>query len=120
MQTYNMRVSANAVIIKDGAILLVAFHDENTGFHYNLPGGGVEPSETVHEALRRETLEEACAEIEIGRLLLVTEYEPKRNAERYGTIHKLGLFFACTLKDNCIPYMPSQPNPYQVNLEWIA
>src|SRR5579871_5975124 len=100
MQVNNMRVSANAVIVKANAILLIAFDDTASGFHYNLPGGGVEYGETVQEALRRECLEEACADIEVGRLLLVTEYEPLRNAGRYGSIHKLAFFFACTLKDN--------------------
>jgi len=61
MQTYNMRVGANAVIINDGSILLIAFEDEDAGFHYNLPGGGVEVNETIPEALTREVREETCA-----------------------------------------------------------
>lgn len=37
----NIRVSVRAVIVRDGAILLSEYDDEN-GLHYNLPGGGVE------------------------------------------------------------------------------
>jgi 8-oxo-dGTP diphosphatase len=40
------------------AVLLVEFNDE-TGLHYNLPGGGVEPGESVIEALEREVRENA-------------------------------------------------------------
>jgi ADP-ribose pyrophosphatase YjhB (NUDIX family) len=43
----------------DGDIVLV-----RDGRHYwNLPGGGVEPGETLEETLRREVAEEACAEV---------------------------------------------------------
>ncbi len=119
MQTYNMRVGANAVIINDGSILLIAFEDEDAGFHYNLPGGGVEVNETIPEALTREVREETCAEIEVGRLVLVTEYEPTRNTERYGTLHKLVLFFDCRLKENPIARLPDNPDPHQIGVYWI-
>lgn len=117
-QTYNMRVGVNAAIIKNGSILLIAFEDDS-GFHYNLPGGGVDSGETILEALKREALEEACAEIEVGRLLLVTEYEPKRNSERYGSLHKLGLIFACRLKEGCTPRAPASPDAHQVGVHWV-
>jgi 8-oxo-dGTP diphosphatase len=118
-QAYNMRVGVNAAIIKDGSILLIAF-DDDSGFHYNLPGGGIQAGESVHEALKREALEEACAEIEIGPLLLVTEYEPVRHADRYGPLHKLGLIFACQLKDGCRPRLPAEPDANQVGVHWIG
>ncbi|MBK9126111.1 MAG: NUDIX domain-containing protein [Chloroflexi bacterium] len=71
----HIRVSASAVIIRGGHILLVKF-DDNTGPHYNLPGGGADPGETAEEACIREVYEEADARIDIGRLMLVREYEP--------------------------------------------
>jgi 8-oxo-dGTP diphosphatase len=117
-QTYNMRVGVNAAIVQGDSILLIAF-DDASGFHYNLPGGGVRAGETVHEALKREAFEEACAEIEVGSLLLVTEYEPERHAERYGSLHKLGLIFACQLKAGCIPRLPAEPDANQVDVHWV-
>ena len=75
----HIRVSTKALILRDNAILLVEYDDES-GLHYNMPGGGVEPDETLEEALKREVQEETCAEVEIGRPLIITEYEPKRNA----------------------------------------
>jgi 8-oxo-dGTP diphosphatase len=50
--SYHIRVRAGAVIIEDNSVLLIKFNDEN-GFHYNLPAGGVEPNETIIEAVRR-------------------------------------------------------------------
>ena|SRR5260221_8600917 len=119
MYSYNMRVGVNAVIIKDGKILLISFADDKSDFHYNLPGGGVEPGESLTEALKREAWEEACADIDVGKLLLVTEYEPRRNAGRYGEFHKLGLIFACQLKAKCEPRLPQNPDPNQVGVDWI-
>jgi 8-oxo-dGTP diphosphatase len=42
-----IRLRACALIIKDGAILLIEYANDNgDGVHYNLPAGGVEPGET--------------------------------------------------------------------------
>ena len=54
----HVRVSARALIVEEGCVLLVEFDDE-TGLHYNLPGGGTRPGESVIEALKREAREEA-------------------------------------------------------------
>ena len=43
-QQVHIRVGANALIVRDGAVLLVEFDDE-TGLHYTLPRGGIEPGE---------------------------------------------------------------------------
>lgn len=56
--TFHIRVRAGAIIIENESILLIEFGDEN-GLHYNLPGGGVEPGETVKTAAAREVMEEA-------------------------------------------------------------
>jgi hypothetical protein len=64
----HIRIGVRGLIVKHDAVLLIEFDDEN-GLHYNLPGGGVQPGESLVEALQREAKEEACIEIEIGRLL---------------------------------------------------
>lgn len=115
-----IRVGVNAAIVRADALLLVAFDDEESGLHYNLPGGGVKLGESLHEALRREVREETCAEVEIGRLLLAWEYVPSRYAERYGPIQKLGLIFAAELQEGSVPQMPEQPDPLQVGVRWVA
>lgn len=59
------RVAVNAVIEQDGRALLARRRD--IGW-WNLPGGGVEPGESVTEGLQRELREEIGAEVEIVRL----------------------------------------------------
>ncbi len=115
MSSYNTRVGASAVVVQNDAILLVSFDEPGVGFHYNLPGGGLEPGENAHDAVRRETFEEAGVEIDVGRLLLVWEYEPPDSSEE----HALRLVFESRLRVGCVPQLSSQPDPYQVGVEWV-
>jgi 8-oxo-dGTP diphosphatase len=59
------RVAVNAVIERDGRVLLARRRD--IGW-WNLPGGGVEPGESITEGLQRELREEIGAEAKIVRL----------------------------------------------------
>jgi ADP-ribose pyrophosphatase YjhB (NUDIX family) len=111
---YNTRVGASAVIVREGAILLVSFDEPGGDFHYNLPGGGLEQGEDTHTAVRRETLEEAGAEIEVGRLLLAGEYEPPNSVGE----HALKLVFECPLKGE-LPTGPQTPDACQLGIEWV-
>jgi ADP-ribose pyrophosphatase YjhB (NUDIX family) len=63
-----------AVILReDGTVLMDRTHHADREVFYWLPGGGTEPGETSEEALRRELMEEAAVEIDVGRLLYVSE-----------------------------------------------
>ena len=61
------RVGAFAVIFDDGAKVLVSRRVDSGWF--NLPGGGVEPDESVPEGLIREVREETGLDVEVGRLV---------------------------------------------------
>jgi 8-oxo-dGTP diphosphatase len=61
------RVGAFAIIRDDDGNVLVSRRSDS-GW-YNLPGGGVEPNESVTEGLVREVREETGLEVEIGRLV---------------------------------------------------
>ena len=113
-----IRVGARALILEDESVLLVEF-DDQSGLHYNLPGGGVEPDESIVEALKREAYEEASVEIEVGPLVLVVEYQPKRNSFWAGSRPGLSLIFACKLAENSRPQMPEQPDQNQTAVKWI-
>ena len=114
----NIRVGANAVVVQNDAILVVEFDDE-TGPHFNLPGGGVESSESIQEALVREVLEETCAKVSVGPLLLVTEYFPPRYQNLYGPAHKVGFFFECHLLAGSQPHLPEHADANQVGVQWL-
>ena len=51
---------------------------------WDLPGGGVEPKETLEEALKREMLEETSLGVRVGEMLFVAEGERIREARRTG------------------------------------
>lgn len=64
--THCFRVSVSALIIDDKRILLA--HRRAIDW-WNLPGGAVDPGETVTEGLRREVREETGLEVEVGQLV---------------------------------------------------
>lgn len=115
---FPIRIGANAIVLRDDSVLLIEFDNED-GLHYNFPGGGIEPDETVEEGLKREVQEEACAQIELGMPLVIREYEPKRNAEEFGPTHKVGIYFICSLVAGSEPEMPEKPDPGQTAVKWI-
>ncbi|PYI56941.1 NUDIX domain-containing protein [Paenibacillus flagellatus] len=74
---YRVRKAARAVVFDlSGRIALL--YAEKDRYH-KLPGGGIEPGETVVEALRRELLEETGSQIEVLREIgAVIEYRDKQ------------------------------------------
>ncbi len=112
------RLGVRAAIVRADAILVVEFVDES-GLHYNLPGGGVDPGESVHMALHREVQEEAAAEIDIGRLLLLYEYYPPALDYFYGEQTGLTLLFEATLKPGSEPHLPNHPDPNETAVKWV-
>lgn len=76
--SYNLRKAARAIVFNEDdqiAILYVSKH----GYH-KLPGGGVENSEDIKEALKREAMEEVGVDIFIGEEIgIVIEYRDKFN-----------------------------------------
>lgn len=73
--THYFRVSVSALIFDNGRILLA--HRRAIDW-WNLPGGAVDPGETVDEALRREVREETGLEVEVGQLVGVYSKPLKR------------------------------------------
>ena len=114
-----IRLAVRAAIVRDDAILLVAFDDEN-GFHYNLPGGGVEPGERLYAAVRREVREEAAAEVEVKELLFVYEcFPPDYGFTLDEKTHCVDFIFHCTLCGGSEPRLPDNPDENEVAIHWI-
>ena len=64
--THCFRVSVSALIFEGEDVLLA--HRRAIDW-WNLPGGAIDPGETVTEGLRREVREETGLEIEVGQLV---------------------------------------------------
>src|SRR3954451_17262176 len=67
-----MKVRVTGVVIDEGKVLLLD-QDTDTGRSFSLPGGKVDPGETLHAALVREMHEETGLDVEVGRLLYVCD-----------------------------------------------
>ena len=115
----SIRVNASAVIVRDQAILLVVFDDATSGIHYNLPGGGVDPGESIREAALREAWEETGAQITIGRLLLIWEYIPEQQRYKYGTRQKISFCFQAELRPGSEARYPNMPDTDQIGIRWV-
>ena len=67
----NPKIVAGCVPEHDGRILLCRRAIEPRRGYWTIPAGFMENGETTQEAARRESVEEALAEVEIGSLLAV-------------------------------------------------
>ena len=115
---YHAKIRASALIIEDEQILLVEFNDE-TGLHYNLPGGTIEPDESIIEGLKREVKEETNADIQPGDLVFALEYEPVRNQYWAGPVRSLSLIFGGKIAGGSIPQLSDRPDENQTAVKWI-
>ena len=114
MQKASIRLTARGVIVRNAAILLVEYLDEN-GLHYNIPGGGVEFGEPLRTAVQREVMEETCVSATAHDLLFVYEHVTPQSPNA----HSVSCFFRCTLAPDAIAKMPLKPDLHQTGVKWI-
>ncbi|GAC1502567.1 MAG: hypothetical protein NVS1B10_07380 [Candidatus Saccharimonadales bacterium] len=93
------RVCVRGLIYKDGKLFGQKLHNAN-GNWWCTPGGGVDPMESLHDALTREMIEETGIKPVIGRLILVQQFATKGDAN-HGEDEQLEFFF---LIDNADDY----------------
>ena len=119
MKRKGIRVSAKAVILRDGR-LLVTVNDDRDGEFRLLPGGGQDPGESLIEALRRECREELAAEIIPGDVLFCRDYIGSRHefAHRQSDVHQLEIMFSAELAPGETPRMTDHADAFQTGIEW--
>lgn len=84
------RVCVRGLIYKDGKLFGQKLHDSD-GDWWCTPGGGIDPMESLHDALHREMIEETGVEPVIGRLVLVQQFATGPTAR--GESEQLEFFF---------------------------
>lgn len=85
-----------AIVNKNNEVLLVK---KRQGKLWGFPGGGIEPDETVHEALQRELREEINCEVEIGKLIALYTNPKYDMAYHNGDkIHPIMMLFECSIR----------------------
>jgi len=116
----NVRVSAKAVIIRDGKLLAMK-HKSDDGDYFILPGGGQRNGEDLSSAVRRECLEEAGIRIEVGDVVFIRDYIADNHefAEYSPGFHQVEIMFSCDiLNDNEIG-MGGCMDDKQVGIAWL-
>ncbi|WBW96316.1 NUDIX domain-containing protein [Oceanirhabdus sp. W0125-5] len=104
--SFHIRVSGRGIVIKDDKIILNEF---GNGEYFNIPGGAVEPGETVKDAVVREIQEETGLDVTVGELIYTLEYEPNKCDFMYGKVPHISFVFRCyvngddTIKSPTIP-----------------
>ncbi|GAA2298553.1 NUDIX domain-containing protein [Streptomyces kunmingensis] len=92
------RVSAYALVVREGRVLLARLADNSPVFApglWHLPGGGIDHGEQPTEALERELREETGLELVDARLLDSRAYTVRRGGVHW---HLIALFYAVELK----------------------
>jgi ADP-ribose pyrophosphatase YjhB (NUDIX family) len=118
--TGTVRVSAKAVVVVNGRLLLLKHRDAEGDWH-SLPGGGQMHGETVAEAIQRECLEETGLQVRMGRLLFIRDYIAKNHefAQEDGDAHQVELMFECELVGGDTPRLGATPDEMQTGAGWV-
>jgi 8-oxo-dGTP diphosphatase len=72
-----MRLRVTLIIVRDEEILLID-RQRNGRSYYVIPGGGVEPGESLAQAALREAQEELSLDVELGPLLYTRPWDDGR------------------------------------------
>jgi 8-oxo-dGTP diphosphatase len=67
------RVAVIAIVFRGDELILVQRGKEPQKGSWGFPGGSVEPGESLHDAARRELMEETGVQAEVGELVDVVE-----------------------------------------------
>ena len=91
------RVNVRAIIYKNGKLLAVKHkHGEDISHYYAVPGGGLDPRESLVDGLARELREETGINAVIGNLLFIQQF-PSAHA---GYAEELEFFFTVKNPDD--------------------
>lgn len=113
-----VRVSAKAIIIRKGRLLLMRARDR-AGEYYLLPGGGQKNGETLHEALVRECAEETGALISPLKTRYIRDYIANNHefAKWDRDFHQVEIMFECAFVRAA--GKPHEPDNRQTGVSWV-
>lgn len=104
-------MTAFAVTRRDTSWLMVR-HERLGVTTWELPGGHVDPGETLEEAAARETAEETGVAVDIGRLVASCVHEWHERRQR-----KLICFFEASAAGDGVPIAPAN-EPHILDAAW--
>ncbi|BES64415.1 hypothetical protein SANA_08540 [Gottschalkiaceae bacterium SANA] len=117
-----VRISAKAIIERDGKLLVTENRDHLQGPYYLLPGGGQEKKETLADTLKRECMEELGVRIQVGDFALIREYIGANHefAAWDEDFHQVEIMFYCRLIDEPKREGYVDGDLRQIGFAWIS
>ena len=114
-----LRVSVLGLIVHENYVLLIDQTDPPEPDHWDLPGGGLEPHESLMVGLAREIREETgITDFQAGELLTIVETYLERQG---GDIqHQLNILYQCSVPDRLAPLHSDEPEVGVRGIQWIA
>ncbi|MGI8540179.1 MAG: NUDIX domain-containing protein [Rubrobacteraceae bacterium] len=112
-------IRVGAVLRRRGSILLVRHEKPGAEPYWVLPGGRLEPGETIPECAERELLEEANLEAEFTKILHVSEFmEEGRHTVDITVEMEIPDGQKAVLGND--PEVPEGEAPTLIGVEWVA
>lgn len=115
-----IRITPRAVIVNENEILLQHKVYEDGSERYVLPGGAIEPGETIEQALIRECQEEIGTIIMVEKLLHVADFFREKKTTPPTRRQQVELLFQCRVPENYLAQNGPAPDKHQVAVEWVA
>jgi len=95
MKLARPRLAVRAAILKDDRLLVVNAYPGQVSDLWCLPGGGVEPGQSLPENLVREVAEETGLRIKVSAMILVNEFHDPGTG-----FHQVDLIFRATVQND--------------------
>ncbi len=114
-----LRVSVVGLFIDNNEVLLLHQTTPPEPNCWDLPGGGLEPGETLMNGLQREIQEETgLTQFQVEGLLTVIESffpEPEQRM-----MHTLNLVYKCKITPKPLTFTTSDPEVGSQGIQWLA
>jgi len=117
--TTTIRNSVRAYIRRGDTILVQHKKYEGGRARYTLPGGAVDPGETLQQGLNRECMEEIGTGVEIVELMHLADYFKVRDTDPPSRRQQVEFIFRCRVPDDYDAQMGPKPDNHQVDVLWL-
>jgi len=115
---FKLRVSVLGLILDAGDVLLIHQTSPPEPDLWDLPGGGLEPWESLMEGLAREVREETgLTDFQVEDFLTIVEkFFPKASGK---TSHLINLIYRCSVPDRSAVLSSTEPEVGERGIQWL-